>query len=288
MINAGLITEEEVSRLNTFAGVKGELLANDRIKYTVQYINVSADHYTNEELYNMIQDVSNSNSEGSSIIEDVKDKINSNTDAIQNNKNAIQNNTSAIAGLTDKTNNSNIFLQMYPVGSVYVNSTNTNPSTMFGGTWELVDKRFSDLNGVYSTTSNTNVNMFTPTTSLSDYSIAVIRSEKTIRIRAGLTPAIELNDSTYELGTLNFSNLGISSLIYTFNQLPCTSDGGNGIAYISVNNSTGVFTVYDVITKTSGGTIPSGKTIYCDFTITARTSVMLDSASGEFHFKRTA
>ena len=33
--------------------------------------------------------------------------------------------------------------------------------------------------------------------SVSDYSIAVIRSEKSIRIRAGLTPAIELNDSTY-------------------------------------------------------------------------------------------
>ena len=41
LLNAGLIEESEVSRLNTFVGVKGELLKNDKIRYTVEYANAS-------------------------------------------------------------------------------------------------------------------------------------------------------------------------------------------------------------------------------------------------------
>ena len=41
LINAGLIDENEISKLNTFAGVKGELLSNDKIRYTVEYANAS-------------------------------------------------------------------------------------------------------------------------------------------------------------------------------------------------------------------------------------------------------
>ncbi len=37
---------------------------------------------------------------------------------------------------------SNIMLRMYPIGSIYVSVNNTDPGTIFGGTWEQIQDRF--------------------------------------------------------------------------------------------------------------------------------------------------
>lgn len=50
-------------------------------------------------------------------------KINANTDAI----NALR---------------SSVFNMVYPVGSIYISVNATNPSSMFGGTWEQIKDRF--------------------------------------------------------------------------------------------------------------------------------------------------
>lgn len=37
---------------------------------------------------------------------------------------------------------SQIFLQIYPIGSLYITTSNTNPGSVFGGTWEKIQGRF--------------------------------------------------------------------------------------------------------------------------------------------------
>ena len=132
LINAGLIDENEISKLNTFAGVKGELLSNERIRYTVEYINASSNEYTNEELYLMIKNLQNQSSSSGG---NNSESDNTNAEAIEELQNQINNNATSISNLIDKDNINNVFLQSYPVGSIYITENNTNPGTKFGGTW---------------------------------------------------------------------------------------------------------------------------------------------------------
>ena len=121
LINAGLISNEEISKLNTFAGVKGEVLKNDRIRYTVEYINASNNEYTNEELYLMIKNLQPGGG-------------NVNNEEIENLK-------SRIEELEETTLNMSI-LKAYPVGSIYMSANGTNPGELFGGEWEQLKDRF--------------------------------------------------------------------------------------------------------------------------------------------------
>ena len=54
--------------------------------------------------------------------------------------------------LDDIKDNSNIdLLSVYPIGSIYISYSSTNPSTLFGGTWTQIQGKF--LLGVSSTYS---------------------------------------------------------------------------------------------------------------------------------------
>lgn len=168
---------------------------------------------------------------------------------------------------------------LYPVGSVYISSTNTNPATTLGGgTWTLTHKRFAYQIIEDPITFNT-------TNTQSGDSVAVINGEQ-IELRLSFAPKVDLTDSTIEIGQLNLAQIGLTGKYAEY--VPFFADGGNGIAYLQVTNA-GVIQTQDVVTKASGGTIPASTS-----TGQARVSLMfgqgsmMDSFCDEFHWQRTA
>lgn len=69
------------------------------------------------------------------------DCITSNQDKFQldSDGNLTVNSITTIEGSIGPTMN---FDSIYPIGSIYMNTTNVNPSTLFGGTWEQIQDRF--------------------------------------------------------------------------------------------------------------------------------------------------
>ena len=326
LLKLGLIDNDEVSKLDNFVAVKGELLANDKIKYTVQYLDNSESDYLTDELYQMIQDLNNrltvmnytvsshtssietlndqTNTQTSTIdslgdrvttnsasINSVSDRVTTNSASITGINSSISTINSTITALTNKSNANNVFLKTYPVGSTYITSTNTNPGTFLGGTWTLVDKEFSLLSEVTSTTDAL-AKYFTvnTTNAVADgSSILVNRKDHMVYVRLRVKNNVILNDNTIELGTFKYSGLGFTRLAQTIIDYPSGSDGGNGIALISVAYNTGSTNSVEVITKASNGTIAAGSIIIFDYTFQIFNHTwMNDSACDKFYWKRTA
>lgn len=167
---------------------------------------------------------------------------------------------------------------LYPVGSVYISSTNTNPSGTLGGTWSLIHKRFAYKIVEDPVTFNT-------TNTQSGDSVAVINGEQ-IELRLSFAPKVELNDSTIAIGQLDLDKIGLTGKYGEYTSF--LADGGNGIAIMYVSN-TGAIQTQEVITKTSGGTIPaSTSTGQARLGLMFAQTSMLDSFCDEFHWKRTA
>ena len=178
---------------------------------------------------------------------------------------------------------------LFPIGSCYITSTNVNPSNYLGGTWTLIKKKFK------YTWFNTISSFFTVNTTnvSSTGSSVMIRNGETIRIRLNLVTSKALGDDTISFGQLKFDTLGINELEDT-TYVSGYTDGGGGIAQCHIyygekgSGSEGKIESLDVITKTSGGTIPSGSTLIIDFILVPQMEHMMDSECDEFIWERTS
>lgn len=180
--------------------------------------------------------------------------------------------------IATKTYVSNLIKALYPVGTVVCTSTNTNPSSIYGGTWTLIDKGFKSYSVFTSSIFTAGTNVVADTVYLS-------RGANTIRIRLSLTINSALSDTGMSLGKLNWSAIGITGLHAALIEQLSYRDGANGGIVYSIFHESGEIQQLDVFDLTP---IPSGNTFFLDFTFVTDYTRMLDSVCDKFYWKRTA
>ena len=166
---------------------------------------------------------------------------------------------------------------LYPVGSIYTTSTNTNPSSILGGTWTLTGKLFKEA-------YIDNPSGILTLNNCSAGSSHVALNGNVISFKANLTNSVELSDSSVKLATINLSKIGITRFSMTHSTVGY-SDNGNVILMVTIDYSTGAINCVDIVGADS---IASGKSIEVFLTTTVRTAYMLDSFCDRFYWKRTA
>ena len=173
---------------------------------------------------------------------------------------------------------------IYPVGAVYITSTNTNPATTLGvGTWTLIDKGFASKN---CKTGSPNEIYFAPAENVVDAGTVFTRGGNSIRIRQGIKPELAMEDVNHmELGTFYWENIGVTNAVDSIVDGVAYADGANsGIVY-RVAWDTGAVTQVDTFDL---ATVPSDATFYLDFTIVVDYTHMIDTYCDKFYWKRTS
>lgn len=166
---------------------------------------------------------------------------------------------------------------IYPIGSVYVSNTNSDPSEVFGGTWELFDKEFK------SNYSNTDDDAFKPSgTSASSGAVAYVRGGHTVRIRVGITTASSLTDTDVVLGTLDLSRFGLTSVLYTPYTACYINDDAVGL--VSLGYTDGELRWRGLVGESTS--VSSGATVTYDAVFVTSYKFMNDDACDKFYWKR--
>lgn len=185
---------------------------------------------------------------------------------------------SKMVQLIDYENN-NVYPNIYEIGDIYIASKNIDPSKKFSGTWELIDKQFKSE---YKSDDDT---WFTPasgnnTRSLNSYT----RDGHGVRIRVVTKTAKTFTDTDVDLGTLDLTKLGMTSILTTPNVICYINDDALGI--VAIDYSTGALTWRGLIGEATS--VASGSSIIIDAILETQFEYMQDETCDKFYWKRTA
>ena len=194
----------------------------------------------------------------------------------ENNKDLFAIHILKVIGIRFNNSSASSLDDIYPVNSVYISSTNTNPSTFLGGSWELIDKEFSP-----TTSSNTG---FTASSDITTNSIKWSRSGHSLDFEFTFTSSAALTDEATTLGTLDYSVMGVERLNHTL-RVVGSSDGANSMFILYINPTTGEVQSIDSIGET---TVAAGNSCYAFFSMNINPDFMLDSACNKFYWKRVS
>lgn len=164
---------------------------------------------------------------------------------------------------------------IYPVGSVFIASENTNPSTMFGGTWTLINKYFTPYHGAITATLKSGA---------TSANIGMTRDSTSIRLRITIVNKVALTDTAVDLCQLPLSTLGVSNIGYTWYGSG-VSDNGNSVTQATLVYDTGIFQHTDTFNVSS---LATESKIHYEVNLVIPWERRLDSACDRFFWKRTA
>lgn len=173
----------------------------------------------------------------------------------------------------------------YPIGSCYCHSNDTDASSIWGGTWELIDKGFKNeyvkyddaiLSGIFTVPENT--------ATTTGVNLHCSRSGSTVRLRIGITSTETFTDTEKVLGSIDFAKLGFTAMPMGYYYELAKSDTANGALMVDIKWDTGMMTVTDVL---NGASITSTAPYYIDITFTVTPDKMLDAFCDKFYWKRT-
>ena len=176
------------------------------------------------------------------------------------------------------------------VGSVIITSTNSNPGSTLGGTWELVDKEFKNnfvnLSASDWTESNATFNVG-----------KVQRDGHTVRLQLWLRTRDTLTTFGGILGTLNRTACGLD---ITKSQGSFGMSPENSVAFATTSNDQidyvvkyfvrgdGYIELKRIMLTGSVTALPKESTICLEFSALVDWNGMLDDACDKFYWKRTA
>ena len=172
------------------------------------------------------------------------------------------------------------------VGDVIITSTNTNPSSNYGGTWTLIDKEFAST-GEVNRTSSVTLN----TTNCSACNVYTWHSGHTIEFAIQVTGLVSITDTIVHFATLTPTDFGVKSGSNFVDARRVTqfSDAGNAVIAWQLQKD-GKLNGLDAFALSSSPTHESTARTWDYFSlwVTLPYTVMDDSFCDKFYWKRTA